>query len=298
MEKHDEDMQLIDYEGFKNPFILDGMNEALKRIISAVNGREKIVIYGQYNADGIAAISLLVLVLKYLNADVEYFIPDKDNSEISSIAVENYIKFLGASLMITVGCGTNSYKQVELCKALKIDVIITDHHKCSGNKPRTIVINPNDDESRYPYKGLTGAGVAYKLAQAIGSYYRMKSINKYLDIVMLGTIAAAHDLNGENKEIVTRGISHLRYTHSYGMHALMKVNDIDCENISIRDIKKLIRNLMPVYNPSRVTDNARIAVELLITSNSDRAEQIAKYLKNETKFIKVISQNDIESCIR
>lgn len=258
---------------------------------------KKIVIYGQYNVDGITAISLLMLVLKYLNADVEYFIPDKGDDEISGEAVGSYIKFLGASLMITVGCGANSYEEVELCKTLKIDVIITDYHKCSGKRPRTIIINPNDDESIYPYKGLTGVGVAYKLAQAIGSYYRMKSISKYLDIVMLGTISAAHDLKDENKEILTRGISHLECTHSYGMRALMKVNDIDCKNIGIKDIKKLIRNLMPVYNPSRVTDNARIAVELLITSNSDRAEQIAKYLKNETKFIKVISQNDMESWI-
>lgn len=291
MEKYVGDMQSLETCGFLNPFMINGMDEALERIINAVNNRQKIVIYGYYNLDGITAVSLLMLILKYLNADVEYFIPDNDTCEtdISGKTVENYIRFLGANLMISVGCGINSFDEIELCKNLGIDVIITDYHKPCGDKPNTIIINPNDIDSIYPFKGLVGVGVAYKLAQAIAIYYQMKSINKYLDMVMIGTYSTTDYLEFENRQIVESGLYYLSCTHNYGLRALMKVNNIDCTKISVKDIKKIIKNMMVVHNPSRLGDNARIVVELLTTTSSDRAEQIAKYLKNETSLIEALN---------
>lgn len=282
MEKKICNIGLQKLSSLHNPFLLKGMGEALRRIVKAVNEREKIVIYGCYDLDGVTAVSVLFLVLKYLNADVEYFISEgSDGSfDIDANTIENHIKFLGSNLLITAGCGINSYSQVELCKKLGIDVIITDSHHVSNIIPKTIVINPNQIDCNYPFKELSSAAVAYKLVQAISSYYQMKSISKYLDLVMLGSIARNVPYVGENKIIIDEGIYHMNYTNNYGLKALMDLNKM--KYVNINNSYNLANSLMPFWNSSRGLDNARIAVELFTTSNSDRALQIAKYLKNET----------------
>lgn len=283
MERQNSKMHYSRYIDMQDPFLLKGMKEALTRIIKAVNEREKIVIYGYYDLDGITAVSLLLLVLKYLNADVEYFVSDDidEGFGINSEVVKNHIKFLGAKLMITVGCGVNSVSQVELCKELGIDVIITDYHKCKHELPDTVIVNPNQKECKYPFKDLTAVGVAFKLAQAISMYYQVKSISKYLDLAMLGTLSKGFNTTGENKLIVNDGIHHLNYTNNYGFRALIKIHKI--VNLNKESIYRLTYNIIPSIKNRRCVDNARIAVELFTTANIDRAEQIAKYLKNEIR---------------
>ncbi|AND84167.1 delta(24)-sterol C-methyltransferase [Clostridium tyrobutyricum] len=271
----------FDFLGMQDPFRLKNMEIALKRIIKAVNEREKIVIYGNCDLDGVTAVSLLFLVLKYLNADVEYFISDDmdDKLNINSRLIKNHIKFLGAKLILTTGCGSQSISQVELCKKLGMDVIVTDYHKYKGVLPRAVVINPNQRSCNYPFKDLTAVGVAFKLSQAISVYYQMKSVSKYLDLVLLGTLSKGIRVTGENKEIVNQGLYHLNYTNNHGFRALLKVYGI--KNINRDSIFKLSNNMRLSTKNKRYIDNARIAVELFITENMDRAEQIAKYLKNE-----------------
>ncbi|WP_125152686.1 DHH family phosphoesterase [Clostridium rectalis] len=281
MEKKGTDTQLLKLSTLYNPFLLKNMDEALKRIVKAVNLREKIIVYGCYDLDGITAVSVLFLVLKYLNADVEYYVSDSKNGkfDIDEGIVRNHVKFLGTNLMITVGCGINSYQQVELCKQLGIDVIITDYHRCNKYIPETIVINPNQKGCGYPFKKLSSVGVVYKLAQAISSYYQMKCISKYLDLVMLGAVSNDVLYIGENKLMIDEGIYHMNYTNNYGLQALIKVNNI--RHVNRENAYRLAKSIVPSRTRSRSLDNARIAVELFTTSNSDRAQQIAKYLKNE-----------------
>lgn len=283
MEIQERNMQHSTVSDAQDPFLLKGMKEALKRIIKAVNEREKIVIYGYYDLDGITAVSLLLLVLKYLNADVEYVVPEDmdEDFSINSDIIKNHVKFLGAKLIITVGCGVNSVSQVELCKELGIDVIITDYHKCSKVLPETVIIDPNQEGCKYAFKDLTAVGIAFKLAQSISMYYQMKCISKYLDLVMIGIISRNINLTGENKIMVSQGMYHLNYTNNYGLKALIKIHNI--VNINKESICKLAYNIVPASKGRRNVDNARIAVELFTTSSMDRAEQIAKYLKNETK---------------
>lgn len=283
MVRHERNIYYSRALGRRDPFLLKGMTEALKRIIKAVNEREKIVIYGYYDLDCITSVSLLLLVLKYLNADVEYFVSDDldDGFSINSDIIKNHIDFLGASLIITVGCGINSVEEVELCKELGIDVIITDYHKCKGNLPKTVILNPNQKGCRYPYKDLTAVGIAFKLAQAVSMYYQMKSINKYMDLVMLGVLSKFAFVKGENRLMVTQGMYHLNYTNNYGFKALIKTYDVAA--INKENIHTLAHNIMPSMKNRRYVDNARIAIELFTTTNMDRAEQIAKYLKNEKK---------------
>ncbi|WP_446897531.1 DHH family phosphoesterase [Clostridium sp. LBM24168] len=282
MEIRQDNTHNFNFLGLEDPFLLKDMGKALKRIIKAVNEREKIVIYGNCDLDGVTAVSLLFLVLKYLNADVEYFISDdmNDKLNINSKIIKNHIKFLGAELMITTGCGSKSISQVELCKKLGIDVIITDYHYCADILPGAIVINPNQEYCNYPFKDLTAVGVAFKLSQAISMYYQMRCISKYLDLVVLGTLSKGTYVTGENKEMVDQGIYNLKYTNNYGFKALIKVHNI--KKINKENIFKLSNSMTPSTNKSnRYIDNSRIAVELFTTENMDRAEQIAKYLKNE-----------------
>jgi len=272
--------ELIDYNMY-NPFLLKGMDDALYRIIKSINEREKIVLYGFYDVDSIAAISLLMLVLKFLNADVEYFIPSELNEshDLFEKDITDHIKYLGPGLIITLGCGINSFSEIKLCKCIGIDVIITDFHEPIKRAPDTIVVNPKQKGCNYPFKGLCASGVTFKLVQAISSYYKMKSVNKYMDLVMIGTIHSKTKLESENKIIVEEGIKQLDNTNNYGINALIKTHNIKI--INKYSVSKLALKVMPTINPIGRMDNAKIVVELFITSDPNRAMQISKYLDKE-----------------
>jgi len=280
MQKNNNDF--IDYNMY-NPFLLKGMEAALYRIVKAVNEREKIVLYGFYDVDSITAISLLMLVLKFLNADVEYFIPSErcESRDLNGSDVTSHIKYLGPALIITIGCGINSYSEIELCKYMGIDVIITDFHQPIKRPPDSIVVNPKQKGCNYPFKGLCACGVAFKIAQAISSYYKMKSINKYMDLVMIGTISSKTKLESENKIIAQEGIKQLSCTNNYGICALIKTHNILVINKDT--VSKLALTVMPTINAVGRMDNAKIVVELFITTDINRALQISKYLDKELK---------------
>ena len=282
----------LEYNELKNneysPLLLKDMDKALRRVVSAINNREKIVIYGSCNVDGITATALILLLLKYLNADVEYFIPNErdKNLNLCCDSIINHINFLGATLLITVGCGSESIKEFEVCKQLGIDVIVTDYHKCKSLNDKeelAIVVNPNKSDCTYANKELSASGVAFKFAQAIATYYEMKGVNKYLDLVVLGTIAGGFPLEGENQKIVEYGMMYLSSTNNYGIRALINMHKIN--DINIGTVKKLISKVVPCIGYGKKIDNARIAVELFTADNLYRAEQISKYLYNESQFV-------------
>ncbi len=268
--------QLSEYD----PFLLKNMNKVIDRMVKAVNEREKIVLYGCCDVDAICGVSLLMLMLKYLNADVEYYISDeiKENNSMDSEVIKNHIKFLGAELIITVGCELDSLKQEMLCKELGIDVIITSYLK-SDKKFNSLIINPNQQGCRYENKNLSSSGVTFKLAQAIANYYNIKIVNKYIDLAMLGTVASKRFIIGENKIIYDEGLKYLPKTNNYGLKAIIRLQSI--KEFDEDDINKILFTFTPTVNAIGRMDNARIVVELLTTSDEYRAEQIAKYLNKE-----------------
>jgi single-stranded-DNA-specific exonuclease RecJ len=282
MSKFWESIYCPDFLTVYNPFFLKDMSKALERTVKAVNEREKIVLYGSCNVDGICGISLLLLVLKYLNADVEYYIPDtiEDAYNINSDVVKNHIKSLGAGLIITIGCGLESLEQFEMCLQLGVDLIITDYHTYDF-KTDAIVVNPSQDNCLYKFKNLSAVGVAFKLIQAVSMYYDMRGISKFIDLVMLGTVSAGVPLVEENEILVSEGIKHLGRTNNYGIKALLKIHDVS--EVSLEEALKLVFAVTPTINAVGKMDNARIAVELFTTSDGYRAEQIAKYLDKEVK---------------
>jgi single-stranded DNA-specific DHH superfamily exonuclease len=264
-----------------NPFLMNGMKDAIFKIINAVNNREKIVVYGCGDVDSICGISILLLLLKYLNADVEYFIPDDNDNEIgiSKMALNNYIKYLGADLLITVGCGGNSKEEIILAKQMGISVIITDNHEEVNSEIDAIVINSKNKACNYPFKHLSSAGTVFKLCEAISMYYKMKRVYKYIDLVMIGTIASKEPIKNENKALIDIGIEDIMNTNNYGINALLKINKIS--SMDMETAISLVNLIIPLKDSPRNKDNARIAVELFTTRDSYRAIQIAKYLKKE-----------------
>lgn len=264
-----------------NPLIIDGMKDAIFKIIEAVNNREKIVIYGCGDVDSICGISILLLLLKYLNADVEYFIPDEseDNTEISKEALNNYIKYLGASLLITVGCGSNSKEEIKMAQDMGIDVIVTDNHDVIEENADAIIVNSKNMNSTYPFKHLSSSGTVFKLCEGISMYYKMKKIYKYIDLVMIGTVASGKPIEDENKTLINKGLESILDTNNYGIRAILKISGIS--KMDMKTAVKLANSIIPMNDSPRSTDNARIAVELFTTRDSYRAVQIAKYLKKE-----------------
>ncbi|MBU5590972.1 DHH family phosphoesterase [Clostridium sp. MSJ-4] len=263
-----------------DPFMLNNMKLTIDRLVKAINEREKIVIYGSSDVDSIFGVSLLLLVLKYLNADVEYYISENinENCKLDSEVIKNHIKFLGADVLISIGCSIESLEQEVLCKNIGMDIIVTDN-KSEDNLIHSLVINPNLKGSNYKEKELSNSGVVFKLCQAIASYYNMKSINKYIDLVMLGTLASGKALKGENSIIYEGGLSYLPHTNNYGLRALMKYHNI--HEFNYKNLKNIVFLLTPTLNAIGRMDNARIVVELLTTNDAYRAAQIAKYLSKE-----------------
>lgn len=266
-----------------DPFNILGMDKATDRIIKAVNNRERIIIYGYNDLDCITGISLLLLVLKYLNADVEYIIPDRviDNRNLSSEIIKNHIYFLDASLIITVGCGINSSEEVELCKKLGIDIIISDYNLCLSTLPNTIIVDTNQKNCPYECKNLSSSGTAFKIIQAIASYYKMKCM-KFVDLAAIGTISQLNEISGENRIIVEQGIAHINKTDNYGIKALLKLHKIS--EVTLENVSLLFLNLKLFLDENARINNSKIAVELFTTSNYDRAKQIAKYLNKDNQY--------------
>ena len=264
-----------------NPFILKDMNKAIERMVSAINNRKKIVVYGIPNVDGLCAISSLILVLKYLNADIEYVVHDDSSSKskISSKDIINNVQFLGGEVLIALGIDLKSKEEEKLCKSLGIDLIVIENRDVNYDY-EYIYINPNQKGCQYRYKNLSISGLTFKLMQAIAIYYNVKSINKYLDLILIGEKWTKSPKKGENSVIIKEGMRFLINTNNHGLRSIMDAYSMI--NINDDSVDKIIDVITPTINVVTMTDNARIIIELLITNRKERAEQITKYL-NKSK---------------
>lgn len=264
-----------------NPFLLKNMNKAIELMVEAINNRKKIVIYGVPNVDVICAISSLTLVLRYLNADIEYVIHDseEEDSKITCNDILNKVNFLGGQVLITLGIDVESEVEENLCESLGIDLIVLEKNNKVHNS-NYLYINPNQKGCQYRYKNLSISGLTFKLMQAIAIYYNIKSINKFLDLILIGEQWAEVPLKGENGVILKEGKKFLVNTNNYGLRAIMNYyNIIEMDEMCIL---KIIEVITPTISAVRMMDNARIIIELLTTNQKDRAEQITKYL-NKSK---------------
>ncbi len=277
-----------DYEKLHDPYLLKDMKKAVGRITKAIEKREPIVVYGDYDVDGVTATAILYRSLKELGADVRFYIPDRmkegygmNVSAIDALADE------GAKLIITVDNGISSHKEVLHAKKRKIDIVVTDHHEITKeNVPEGFaVINPKQKGDKYPCKDLCGAGVAFKLVTALVAAYEKKKIVQplslgklkwYLDLTALGTISDVVSLVDENRIIVSFGLKVLAKTRNIGLQSLAYVAGIDLEK---SDPYTVGFQIGPRLNAAGRMAHATTALELLITEDRGLAEMLALRLE-------------------
>ena len=258
------------------PSLLPDIDIACERIRRAIDKREKILIYGDYDVDGQTSIAILTDVLKGLGADVFYYIPNRVEQGYG-LKEEPLCdaKAKGVSLIITVDCGSTALKESVICKDLGLDLIVTDHHEFKNPPDALAFINPHRRDYDYPDKDLAGAGVAFKLAQALLNVsINDKRIYSYLDLVALGTIADIIPLHGESRLFVKEGLKVLSGTQRPGLAALKEVGGIK-GNVRGYHVGFI---LGPRLNAAGRISDAGLGVRLLLSDNKSEAESIARLL--------------------
>ena len=257
-----------------NPFLLNDMDLAVARIEKAIMKKEKITILGDYDADGITSTSILYMFLKENGADVNYYIPNRfsDGYGMNKSIVDVIFKS-ETSLIITVDNGISAYDEVEYAKSLGIDVIITDHHECPEKLPNCCaVINPKRKDSTYPFSGLAGVGVAFKLITALNKEGIEKIIKKYILITAIGTIADVVPLNDENRAIVIMGLKMVSCNANHGVQALLNVAGIENE----AKVSDFAFGVVPRINAAGRLKDASVCVELFSSKDYGKCCQFAK----------------------
>ena len=205
-----------------DPFLLTDMVPAVERIRLALNNGEKIVVFGDYDVDGVTATCLLTDFLRKQGGDCRYYIPSRleEGYGLNPGAIRQ-LAGQGVSLMITVDCGITAEAEAKLCRELGMDLVITDHHACKASLPDAVaVVDPHRPGDKYPHRNLSGVGVAFKLAAALAGD-QQAVLNSYADLVCLGTVADVMPLLGENRTIVARGLAAMRESPRPGLRCLM-----------------------------------------------------------------------------
>lgn len=261
-----------------DPYLLSGMEAAVLRIREAAERGEKIRIYGDYDADGVSSTSLLVHVFRGMGLHFDYYIPHRAlegyglNNDAIALAAGD-----GVKLIVTVDTGISAYEQVEYAKSLGIDIVVTDHHEPPEKLPDACaVVNPKQEHCRYPFKGLAGVGVAFKLATALLARVPLE----LTDIVCLGTIADLMPLTGENRILVRYGLERLRKEAGPGFRALAEAAGIELQGIVSTGVAF---GMAPRINAAGRLDHAKRAVELLTTDDYDEAMLAAIHLDTLNK---------------
>lgn len=282
-----------------DPFLFTDMGKAVDRLVQAVENKERITIYGDYDVDGATSTSLLYLGLRKLDADVNYHIPHRmiDGYGLSLSGIQQ-LRDEGTKLIVTVDCGINATEEAELIKSLGMDLIVTDHHNPKEVLPDAVaIINPKVEGCPYPYKDLAGVGVAYKLLMAFFQRTGLdtdENVHKFLDLVAVGTIADIVPLTGENRIFAKVGLERLTMKRNLGLNALIQISGLSNKELNTADI---VFGLAPRINAAGRMGSAMRAVELLIATTEDEAFKLAKIIETENSSRQEIDQKTFrEAC--
>ncbi len=268
-----------------SPFLMKGMEEAVKRICRCVYEKEKVAVYGDYDVDGVTATSLLTGFLRALGCDVTYYIPDRftEGYGVNSQALRS-LRQKQVTLVISVDCGITATDEVAEAKTLGMDFIVTDHHSFCGQLPEAIaVLNPRQTDCRYPGKEVSGVGVAFNLALALRRTLREEgffettaepNMGDFLDLVSLGTVSDRVPVENVNRIMLKEGLKRMRNPRRQGLRALKQVSGIG-DGIEIFDLGF---RLGPRINAAGRLDSADKAVELLLSDSPEDAFSLAKLL--------------------
>ncbi|MBD3156372.1 single-stranded-DNA-specific exonuclease RecJ [Candidatus Peregrinibacteria bacterium] len=276
-----------DFEkGFHDPFLFPGMQKIVDRIYRAIEKEERIIVYGDYDVDGISGAAIVFLTLEHLGGKVSYRLPHRLNDGYGMS--EKYIKEFeeaNVGLVITVDCGVSNVREISLAKEKGIDVIVTDHHKIPENYPHDAyeVLHPLRKDSMYPFKKLTGAGVAFKLAQALlkteNAEHEHKNLTfSLLDLASLGTVADCGPIVGENRLIVKKGLEMLPQTKWEGLKFLQELAGVKFDKPL--NTHTIGFQIAPRINAAGRIDSPYYALQLLINNQETaKAKRLAGQLE-------------------
>ena len=289
IENSDEARQFLDpkLNGLRDPAELPGATQAAELIYSAVQTQKKITIYGDYDADGMTSTAILLRCLLLLGANVDFYVPHRidEGYSLNADALRK-LAGQGVDVVVTVDCGVASVAEAELAKELGLTLIITDHHQMADTLPSAAaIVHPGLPNSEYPFTGLCGAAVAFKLAWALCQCAsegkkvteRLRSfLMQAVGLAAIGTVCDVVPLLDENRILVRYGLGTLKAQPSIGLAALMRSTKLDAKKrLEGEDIGFTIG---PRLNAAGRMGQAEIAIELLTTENTQRADVIAKYL--------------------
>jgi single-stranded-DNA-specific exonuclease len=264
-----------------NPFLLPDISQAVSRIYKAVLGREKIAVYGDFDVDGVTAIVILVEGLSRLGAEVSPYIPDrvKEGHGLKVPALEK-LRAQAIKLVVTVDCGVTDIKEVRQAQDMGMDVIVTDHHVPLGSLPPAVaVVDPKRKDSGYPFRDLAGAGVAFKLLQALfHKDSREKWLGRLLDLVVLATVTDLVAVLGENRYLVREGLKELNSSSRVGIQEMVKSAGLKLGELDSGDISWV---LGPRLNAASRMDHASTSYQLLTTRSSEEARLLALELEGK-----------------
>ncbi|MBN2415154.1 single-stranded-DNA-specific exonuclease RecJ [bacterium] len=287
------------YEELYDPFLMKDMDRAVERILKAVENREKILIYGDYDVDGATSVSMLYLFFSALGNEVFFHIPDRleDGYGLSVRGVERALE-LGVSLLITVDCGITALEEVELARENDIDIIVSDHHEPGPVLPNAVaILDPKRPDSAYPFKELAGVGVAFKLIQAVSGSLGLEETfcRQYLDLVSLGSVADIVPLLDENRILVRLGMEIMNATERPGLKSLIAITGLQGKKIGTGQVVFI---LAPRINAVGRMGNAERAVRLLITGEEQLARNMAGILETENRERRNIDDGTYQEAIR
>ncbi|MBO4854757.1 MAG: single-stranded-DNA-specific exonuclease RecJ [Oscillospiraceae bacterium] len=272
------DFLLCDHELTLSALLMADMDRAVARINRALADGERIAVFGDYDVDGITATAIVVDYLAGRGADVTYYIPRRieDGYGLSADAVRA-LHDAGVTLLITVDCGITGVEEVAYANSLGMDTVITDHHECKDILPDAVaVVDPHRPDCPYPFKHLAGCGVALKLVLALGGTDREKALfARYCTLAAIGTVADVMQMCGENRTIVSRGLSSISHSDFIGLHALLQETGLADKAVTSVQIGYV---LSPRINAAGRMGAADMAAELLLCNEAQRAASLAREL--------------------
>jgi len=272
-----------DLENLHDPFLMRDMDKAVDRLYHALSSGENILIYGDYDVDGVCGASLLYLVLSRLvGPKVSYYIPDR--------MTEGYGLSEGSIRDITVDCGITAVDEIRLAKELGMDTIVCDHHQPGEELPPAIALcDPKRPDCSYPFKELAGVGVAFKLLQGLYQKLNMPQgeLDEYLDLVAIGSSADIVPLIDENRILVRHGLDKINYNPRYGVRALLETSGLSQKEVTVGLI---VFVFAPRINAVGRLGDARRAVQLLTAQSLQQARMFARELERENRLRRNIDE--------
>lgn len=272
-----------DLNNTHNPFLMKDMDVAVGRLDQAIQNKERILLYGDYDVDGTTSVALMYAFLSRLYSNLDYYLPDRDKEGYGvSIAGIEYARETGCSLVIAMDCGIKAHAAIALAKGYGIDFIVCDHHLPEGELPEAVAcLDPKREDCPYPYKELSGCGISFKLAQALALHHNTPSeeLASLLDLVAVSTACDIVPMTGENRIFAHFGMQRLNRSPRLGLWAI-------CERINRPrplDITDVVFGIGPLINAAGRLADAREAVRLLLSVDKNSALENAGQLVHRNK---------------